>query len=63
MTEELLTVSGNIKKTKFVAKAVAKDGKIIRAAPFLKHSVGRPALWLEQYAQLQKWKVERRLVE
>lgn len=65
MTEELLVVSGSMKnrKGKFIAKAVARDGKIISAAPFLKHSVGRPSLWLEQYAQLQKWSVEKRPVE
>lgn len=43
----------------FCAGAVAKDGKIIQAAPILKYSVGHPSQWLEKYAELKGWHIEK----
>ncbi len=61
-TEETLyrvTAPANHRYKGFCAGAIAKDGKITDAAPILKYCVGRPAKWLEQYAQLKNWEIEK----
>ena len=43
----------------FQANAVSHNGKIIKAAPALRHCVGYPTKWLEQYGKMHGWVIKR----
>ncbi len=47
------------KATGFCAGAWVRDGKVVGAAPVLKYCKGHPAKWLEQYAEMKGWKIEK----
>jgi len=40
----------------FVAGLILRDGKVIRAAPILKWTVGKQQKWLSQYFKSKGWK-------
>lgn len=54
-----VTAPANGRFKGFCAGAFVKDGKVYKAAPMLKYCVGHPAKWLEQYAELKRWKLEK----
>lgn len=56
MPEELLY---RVTSKYFVAGAVVKDGVVVKAAPILKLAPGVTAEWLEQYAEMKKWVIEK----